>query len=78
MGRLHTVAWWVVCGSKPRIWTGEPQAAEAECANSATQPRGQPLAVFYKVKYTHSTQPNSPTPRDSLEKSENLSPHKDL
>ena len=29
--------------SAPWIWTGEPQAAEVECAHLTTAPPGQPL-----------------------------------
>ena len=34
MGCHHSMAWWAVCRSTPRIWTHEPQAAEAEHANN--------------------------------------------
>ena len=43
VGCCHSIAWWVVCRSMPRIWTGEPQAAEAERENLTTQPRSWPL-----------------------------------
>ena len=55
VGCHHSMAWWVVCGSVPRIWTGEPHAAKVEHGNLTTQPWGWPsaillLCVYYREK----------------------------
>ena len=46
VGHRHTMAWWAVCRSAPRVQTGKPQAAKAELANLATQPWGCPPQSF--------------------------------
>ena len=38
----HSMAWWVVCKSEPRIWTSKPRATEAECMNLTATPLGWP------------------------------------
>ena len=38
----HSMAWQAVCMSAPRIWTGKPQATEAERANFTAAALGQP------------------------------------
>ena len=43
----HSMAWQAVCRSAPRIWTGEPQATKAECANLTTVPLGWPSKVIF-------------------------------
>ena len=46
----HSVAWWVVCGSVPRIWTCEALAAKAKCVNLTAMPQGQSPSYF---KFLH-------------------------
>ena len=43
----HRRAWQTVCRSVPGIRAGEPQAAEAECANLTSVPLGWPLFGYY-------------------------------
>ena len=44
VGCYHSMAWWAVYRSTPRIQTGEPQAAKVESVNFTTMPLGQPLS----------------------------------
>ena len=47
VGCCHTMAWWAVLRSMPRIRTSEPWATEIEGANLTTLPQGWPQeAVF--------------------------------
>ena len=48
----HIMAWQAVCRSAPGIWTGEPQAAEAECAHLTTALPGWTLPVHFKKSRT--------------------------
>ena len=48
MGCHHSMAWWTVCRSPPRIWTLELWAIEVECANLTTMPLGSPCEKVFK------------------------------
>ena len=70
MGRHHSMAWWVVCRSVPRIRTGERWATKAKHTNLTTMPPGWPL-IFLINKSTllcvlHGTT-TSASPGTSLE-----------
>ena len=50
VGCRHSMAWWAVCRSVPRIQTSEPQAAEVECMNLNTWPLGwHPQILLYTI-----------------------------
>ena len=53
MGCHHSIAWWVVCRSAPRIQTWEAWAPEAECANLTTMPPGQPQDLAFNACFCH-------------------------
>ena len=46
----HSMAWWAVCWSMPRIRTCKPWAAKAEHTNLITTPTGLALLFFLKNK----------------------------
>lgn len=51
MGCRHSVSWWAVSRSTPRIWTREPWATEVEHMNLTPAPLGQPLFYFLNRKF---------------------------
>ena len=46
MGCHHSMAWWAVCRSAPRIQTGELRVTKAEHVNLTIMQLGQPLIWF--------------------------------
>ena len=63
VGRCHSMVWWVLCGSVPRIQTRKPQAAKAQHTNLTTMPPGGPLYVsvfISKPTFPGSVLENSP------------------
>ena len=51
-GLHHSMVWWVMCRSAPRIRTHKPQATEAECRNITTMPQGRPpTGIFNECGY---------------------------
>ena len=53
MGHCHSMAWWAVCRSAPRIQTCKPQATKVEHRNLTTTPLGcPPNSVFTLTTYT--------------------------
>ena len=47
VGCCHSMAWWAVCRSMPRIQTCEPRAAEVDCKNLNTAPQGRTLESHF-------------------------------
>ena len=55
----HSIAWWAVCRSTPRIQTGIPQSAEGEHSNLTTRSQGQPKkSLFTEVSGTGAPKPD--------------------
>ena len=46
------MAWWALHTSVPRIWTSEPWAAKAECANLTSRPWGRPHKEHLSEPYS--------------------------
>ena len=52
VGHHLRLAWWAIQRLCPGSKLVKPQAAEAECANLTTQPRGWPLQFWIKARHS--------------------------